>query len=84
MDASPVKRLWMHRDPTSTRTYEFKTRIEAKYHQHFVSYDELRQWSISNINEFWEEVWHFTGIKASESFTKVDIKVHFLKIWRFR
>ena len=77
MDASPAKLLWMHSNPTSTRTYEFKTRIEKKYNQHFVSYEQLRQWSISNINRFWEEVWDFTGVKASEPFTKVRPKSKF-------
>lgn len=70
MDASPVKHLWMHSNPTQTRTYDFKTKIEREYNQQFATYEELRQWSIANINLFWEEVWHFTGIKASEPFTK--------------
>ncbi len=76
MDASPVKHLWMHSHPTRTRIYEFKTRIERKYNQQLLTYDHLRQWSISNINQFWEEVWDFTGIKASQPFTKVPIEVH--------
>lgn len=71
MDPPPVQHLWTHSNPTHTRIYDFKARIETKYNQHFATYEELRQWSISNINPFWEEVWHFTGIKASEPFTKV-------------
>ena len=74
MDASPPKLLWMHSNPTSTRTHEFKTRIEKNYSQQFASYEQLRQWSVSNINHFWEEVWDFTRIKASQPFTKVYIK----------
>ncbi|KAL9072138.1 MAG: hypothetical protein Q9161_003759 [Pseudevernia consocians] len=70
MDASPVKQLWMHSHPTRTRTYQFKTRIERKFNQQLLTYEELRQWSILNINRFWEEVWDFTGIKASKPFTK--------------
>ena len=65
----------MHPHPTRTRTHEFKTRIERKYSQNFLTYEDLRQWSISNINRFWEQVWQFTGIKASEPFTKVYIHV---------
>lgn len=77
MDASPPKLLWMHSNPTSTRTYEFKTRIENKYSQQFASYEQLRQWSISNISHFWEEVWDFTRIKASKPYTKVYIKTSY-------
>ena len=76
MDAAPVKQLWMHHHPTQTRTYEFKAKIEQKYNLHFETYEDLRQWSISNINPFWEEVWHFTGIKASRPFTEVPIQLH--------
>lgn len=75
MNASPVKQLWMHSHPTRTRTDQFKTRIETKYNQQFLTYEELRQWSILNINRFWEEVWDFTSIKASKPFTKVPIEV---------
>ena len=63
--------LWTHRDPTATRIWEFKTRIERKYSLCFHDYEALRQWSIQNIDHFWSEVWHFTGIQASKSFTKV-------------
>ena len=70
MNDYPIKQLWMHNNPTRTRTHEFKNRIETKFNQQFVTYEELRQWSISNINLFWEDVWDFTGIKASNPFTK--------------
>ena len=80
MITSPVKKLWTHSHPTSTRIYEFKTGIEKKYSQTFTSYEELRQWSISNINQFWEEVWVFTGIKASEPFLKVFIELQALNV----
>ena len=74
-DPSPVKHLWMHPHPTSTRTHEFKTRIERNFNQNFPAYEDLRQWSISNTNRFWEQVWQFTGIRASEPFIEVNIHV---------
>lgn len=51
--------------------YEFKTLVEKKYHVKLDGYEALRQWSITNVAQFWAEVWHFTGIKASTPFTKV-------------
>jgi hypothetical protein len=72
MDNVAPKRLWEHKDPNSTNTYAFKRHVESKFHLAFKDYEELRQWSIANINDFWEEVWHFTGINASKAFTKVN------------
>lgn len=71
MENAPPNRLWEHKDPSSTKTFEFKKHVETKYQVIFQDYEQLRQWSITNINKFWEEVWHFTGIKASNAFTKV-------------
>ncbi len=75
MDNANPKLLWRHRDPSSTRTDAFRRHVESKYDVTFEDYEELRQWSISNINSFWEEVWHFTGMKASKPFTKVSFVV---------
>lgn len=63
--------LWTHADPTQTRLWEFKTHIEQKYGENFTDYEALRQWSIKNIGPLWSEVWHFTGVVASEPFTEV-------------
>ena len=71
MENAPLKRLWEHKDPSSTKTFQFMEHVETKYRVKLQDYEQLRQWSITNINQFWEEVWHFTGIKASNAFTKV-------------
>lgn len=65
--------LWKPANPESTRIFDFKKSLESKYGVQLKSYQELYQWSISNINPFWEEVWHFTGVKASRAFTKVSL-----------
>jgi acetoacetyl-CoA synthetase len=64
--------LWSPSNIKSTKTWQFKQHIENKFQLQFADYEALRQWSISNINDFWTEVWHFTGIRASSSFTKVQ------------
>jgi hypothetical protein len=63
--------LWVHDDPQRTKLWEFKTGVENKYGQRFDDYEALRRWSIANINDFWTEVWHFTGIVSSKPFAKV-------------
>lgn len=64
--------LWRYSDPTATRMYEFKTLIQDKYHQQLDTYEDLRQWSITNRSSFWEQVWHFTQIRAFIPFTEVN------------
>jgi hypothetical protein len=66
-----VVELWRHADPSSTRMWEFKELVNRKYNLKLRSYDDLYEWSIGNIPEFWEETWFFCGIKASRPFDKV-------------
>src|SRR5690606_15034138 len=66
--------LWEHPDPQSTTFWRFKDAISKKYNVEFgpeTSENSLWRWYINNIQEFWEEVWDFTGIKASRKFDKV-------------
>ncbi len=66
--------LWRHPNPTSTQTYLFKKAVEEKHGIALEDYEALRQWSITHLNQFWEDVWHWTSVKASHPFTKVDTK----------
>ena len=63
--------LWRHKDPGSTQIFAFQRHIETTYRTHFTDYEELRQWSINNLDSFWQEVWRFTGVVASMPFSKV-------------
>ncbi|MFP3897732.1 MAG: acetoacetate--CoA ligase [Dehalococcoidia bacterium] len=42
--------------------------VNARHATGFCSYDELYDWSVNNIRDFWAAVWDFTGIKASRSY----------------
>jgi acetoacetyl-CoA synthetase len=56
------------RDANITRfLYNINTRYGVSLH----SYSELYQWSIENIPDFWETVWDFAEIKASNPFDQV-------------
>ena len=74
MSALTHEKLWEHPSPQTTKTHEFKRSIEQKYGVQLEDYESLRQWSTHNLAQFWEEVWHFTGIRASAPFTKVGLK----------
>lgn len=67
---APVE-LWRHPDPESTQMYKFLQKVKAKYDLDIHDYPGLYQWSIENVAEFWEEVWHFCGIKASKPYSQV-------------
>lgn len=69
--AAASRMLWQHSDPSSTRMYTFRQLIQQKHGVHLADYESLRQWSVKNLNAFWCEVWHFTGIVASQPFLKV-------------
>lgn len=64
--------LWQHKDPLSTRMYDFKVLIEESHQVQLSDYEALHRWSIENLNAFWKQVWHFTAIVASEPFCEVN------------
>jgi len=55
----------------STHMYRFMTGINEKFGKNFSTYDELYQWSIQNIPDFWAAMWDYAGIRASRSYDQV-------------
>ncbi len=55
----------------SSNIYKFMQNVNEKYGTHFAEYEALHQWSVNNLENFWAEIWDFTEIKASESYTQV-------------
>lgn len=37
----------------------------------FESYQTLQQWSVNRLTDFWGTIWRWSGIKASQNYTKV-------------
>lgn len=67
----PVE-LWRHPEPESTQIYAFLQHIAKKYHLDLASYDDLWEWSVAHPAAFWEEIWHWTGIKATKPYQSVQ------------
>lgn len=67
-----VKELWRPSSPHKAQIHDFKTLVSKKHGIPLNDYNDLWQWSISEPAKFWEEVWHYTGIKAHKPFTKVS------------
>ncbi|MGD9310770.1 MAG: acetoacetate--CoA ligase [Desulfosarcina sp.] len=55
----------------SSNMYRFMTSINQRYGTSFETYDDLYQWSIDQIPDFWREMWDFAAIKASAPFEEV-------------
>jgi acetoacetyl-CoA synthetase len=56
-----------------TRFREF---VNRRYGKNFKSYNDLYQWSVDRIPDFWAAMWDFTEIKASRKYDQVveDLK----------
>lgn len=63
--------LWRHPNVPATQMWAFLQRINDKYALQLQAYGELYRWSTNNIALFWEEVWHFTGVRAVKEFDLV-------------
>jgi len=51
--------------------FEFQNIINHKYNLSIKKYSELYKWSISNIDDFWEEIWGYSKIICSHPYTEV-------------
>ena len=38
---------------------------------HFRDYEELRRWSVRELEKFWETIWEYFGVRASKPYSKV-------------
>jgi acetoacetyl-CoA synthetase len=63
--------LWRHPRPETTEFYAFQQHLMKKYPIRSDSYTDLWKWSIDNPADFWEEIWHYTGIKAHKTYDSV-------------
>lgn len=70
-DTVPAEEIWRHPDPASTPMWHFIQEVNEKHSLGIQDYQELYKWSIENVGIFWEEVWHFVGVKASQPYDKV-------------
>jgi len=54
-----------------TNMYRFMNAINEKHQKEFSTYSELHKWSIDHIPEFWEAMWDFADIIASQKADRV-------------
>ncbi|KAI9720997.1 MAG: hypothetical protein M1828_005469 [Chrysothrix sp. TS-e1954] len=66
--SNEAEELWRHYGPTATRMWSFMQHVNNKHRLSLRDYADLYEWSTTSISSFWEEVWHFTGVKSARSF----------------
>jgi acetoacetyl-CoA synthetase len=67
------KLLWKPSEErvTGSNMYRFMTFVNGRHQQQLANYDGLYQWSVSNIADFWADVWDFVGVRASRRYDEV-------------
>lgn len=67
-----AKELWRPSSPETTQIYDFMTKVNKKHGLSLNDYNALWKWSVSEPAKFWEEIWHYTSIKAHEPYKQVS------------
>ena len=65
------KILWTPVHPEKSQMAQLIRRVNEIYGFEIKSYDELFNWSVNHISEFWEQIWHYTEIKHSIPYSEV-------------
>lgn len=63
--------LWRHPAPETTQMWKFLQTVNKGKSLELKNYNDLYDWSINQTADFWDAVWHFTGIKASAPYDEV-------------
>jgi acetoacetyl-CoA synthetase len=68
-----TKTLWQPSEKRikQSHMFRFMQLINGRFGCSFTQYEELYQWSIDNIPEFWAAMWDFAPVIYSESYVKV-------------
>ncbi|GFS32849.1 acetoacetyl-CoA synthetase [Trichonephila inaurata madagascariensis] len=68
--------MWKPTGEVSENRKRFVKLIEDKYNVKFGDYWDFHKWSVDNLEQFWAEIWNFSGIIYSEKYKKViDLSV---------
>ena len=68
-----MKALWQPSAEQIKRSHmqRFQQQLKSQLNLSFANYQQLHQWSVDNPEQFWEQLWHYTDIRASEPYSAV-------------
>ncbi|MFL1010651.1 acetoacetate--CoA ligase [Flavisericum labens] len=55
----------------NSHLFDYKIWLEQKHNLYFDSYDDLWQWSVSHIKDFWESIWHYFNVLSYGEYKSV-------------
>jgi len=66
-----TKLLWQPSEQRiqATNMYRFMSLVNEKFNKNFTDYPELWEWSVENLEDFWDTAWNFLDIKSSVPYT---------------
>jgi acetoacetyl-CoA synthetase len=54
-----------------THLQRFEKQLKSQLNLSFADYQQLHQWSVDHPEQFWEQLWQYTDIRASAPYTEV-------------
>lgn len=70
-NGNTAKQLWRHSSLESTRLHSFIQAINKSHNKSFKSYEDLYDWSITDLSSFWAAVWDNVGVRVSKPYDEV-------------
>ncbi|NLI83578.1 MAG: acetoacetate--CoA ligase [Deltaproteobacteria bacterium] len=55
----------------NTNMYQFMQAVNERFHKRFSTYNELYQWSVENIPDFWSAMWDYGDVIHSVPYARV-------------
>ncbi|MCO6440198.1 MAG: acetoacetate--CoA ligase [Nitrococcus mobilis] len=68
---APILRQSTARDLQHSNMAHYQHWLEARGHGPFQDYQALHQWSVHHLETFWESIWEYTGVIASQRHSQV-------------
>lgn len=65
------KPMWQPSNEKNTNMFKYMNSVNEKFGKNFKHYDELYQWSIDNIPDFWRSIWDFMDLRYSRKYDEV-------------
>ncbi|MFV0541969.1 MAG: acetoacetate--CoA ligase [Aestuariibaculum sp.] len=69
----PNKKLWEAPNTfkKNSHLYQYKMWLAQTHNLHFGTYDDIWQWSVDNIEAFWESIWHYFKVISHAPYKSV-------------
>ena len=72
-EAAESKLLWEPSEEfkENTKIYHYMRWLESEKGLRFDEYEDLWEWSVTELEDFWASIWEYCEVKASKPYTRV-------------